>query len=219
MGFPGFPAALFRDCGGVSLFFSREKKSNQKKRAASREPVLRTGTLRSSVRRGTARELAALRHPRLCALAGPAVLGSLEGGLEKQSEEHPRMAWIYWVQLRPLTLGPPYSEPSIAGESGAKRRRCLSEASSAPSPDSPRSAGCRCAAPARGRRRVSLVTFLMAHIHVRHPTGRLRRSALLLQRGARAKKVTPPYNHPFCRASRYASIRLATPSLPMHSDR
>ncbi|WP_285318141.1 hypothetical protein, partial [Stenotrophomonas maltophilia group sp. Smal35] len=39
-------------------------------------------------------------------------------------------------------------------------------------------------------RRVSLVTFLMAHIHVRHPTGRLRRSTLFLQRGARAKKVT-----------------------------
>ncbi|HGM5961369.1 TPA: hypothetical protein ACKP49_003939, partial [Stenotrophomonas maltophilia] len=39
-------------------------------------------------------------------------------------------------------------------------------------------------------RRVSLVTFLMAHIRVRHPTGRLRRSTLLLQRGARAKKVT-----------------------------
>jgi len=30
----------------MSLFFSREKKSNQKKRAASREPVLCTGTLR-----------------------------------------------------------------------------------------------------------------------------------------------------------------------------
>ncbi|OHY58932.1 hypothetical protein BB780_03860 [Stenotrophomonas maltophilia] len=43
---------------------------------------------------------------------------------------------------------------------------------------------------ARGRRSVSLVTFLMAHIRVRHPTGRLRRSTLLLQRGARAKKVT-----------------------------
>jgi len=27
------------------------------------------------------------------------------------------------------------------------------------------------------------------------------------------------YNHPFCRASRYASIRLPTPSLPIASDR
>jgi hypothetical protein len=46
-------------------------------------------------------------------------------------------------------LGSALSEPSIAGESGAKRRRCLSEASSAPPPDSPRSAGYRCAASAR----------------------------------------------------------------------
>ncbi|CRD53910.1 hypothetical protein BN1263460076 [Stenotrophomonas indicatrix] len=71
------PADRFRDRGGASLFFSREKKSNQKKRAAGREPSLRAGTLRFSVRRGTARELATLRHPRLFALAGPAVLGSL----------------------------------------------------------------------------------------------------------------------------------------------
>ncbi|WP_414574514.1 hypothetical protein, partial [Stenotrophomonas sp. CR043] len=69
--------------------------------------------LRSSVRRGTVRELAALRHPHLFALAGPAVLGSLEGGLEgqgqgqRQRQRHPRMAWIYWVQLWHLTLGPP----------------------------------------------------------------------------------------------------------------
>ncbi len=38
----------------MSLFFSREKKSNQKKRAASREPVLCTGSLRFSVNQGTA---------------------------------------------------------------------------------------------------------------------------------------------------------------------
>ncbi|HFL2164430.1 TPA: hypothetical protein ACG3DT_004809, partial [Stenotrophomonas maltophilia] len=64
---------------------------------------------RSSARRGTVRELAALRHPHLFALAGPAVLGSLEGGLENQDQgqQHPRMAWIYWVQLWHLTLGPP----------------------------------------------------------------------------------------------------------------
>ncbi len=48
-----------------------------------------------------------------------------------------------------LDVGSALSEPSIAGESGAKRRRCLSVASSAPSPDSPRSTGHRCAAPAR----------------------------------------------------------------------
>jgi len=33
-----------------------------------------------------------------------------------------------------LTFQSALSEPSIAGESGAKRRRCLSAASSAPSP-------------------------------------------------------------------------------------
>ncbi len=49
-----------------------------------------------------------------------------------------------------LDVGSALSEPSIAGESGAQRRRCLSEASSAPSPDSPRSAGCRRGATARG---------------------------------------------------------------------
>ncbi|MDA4517120.1 hypothetical protein NZA43_10805, partial [Escherichia coli] len=32
---------------------------------------------------------------------------------------HPRMAWIYWLSLWRLMLGPPFSEPSIAGESGA----------------------------------------------------------------------------------------------------
>ncbi|WP_204374359.1 hypothetical protein, partial [Stenotrophomonas maltophilia] len=37
-----------------SLFFSREKKSNQKKRAAIREPALRAGALCSSVNQGTA---------------------------------------------------------------------------------------------------------------------------------------------------------------------
>lgn len=61
--------------------------------------------------------------------------------------------------VRSRLLSPPCSEPSTAGESGAKRRGCPSEASSAPSPDSPRSAGHRCAAPARGWRSVSLVTF------------------------------------------------------------
>ncbi|HEL4296914.1 hypothetical protein N5C18_01235 [Stenotrophomonas sp. GD03930] len=56
----------------------RHQESNQRNTPPGREPVLRTGTLRSSARRGTARELAALKHPRLFALAGPAVLGSLK---------------------------------------------------------------------------------------------------------------------------------------------
>ncbi|MBN4988694.1 hypothetical protein JY442_16570, partial [Stenotrophomonas maltophilia] len=57
-------------------------KSNQKKRAAGREPACfarRYPALLGPPRDGA--ELAALRHPRLFALAGPAVLGSLEGGL------------------------------------------------------------------------------------------------------------------------------------------
>ncbi|RTQ92292.1 MULTISPECIES: hypothetical protein [Stenotrophomonas] len=87
----------------------RHQESNQRNTPPGREPMLRIGTLRSSVRRGTVRELAALKHPHLFALAGPAVLGSLEGGLENQDQgqQHPRMAWIYWVQLWHLTLGPP----------------------------------------------------------------------------------------------------------------
>jgi len=114
-----------------------------------------------------------------------------KGGPEDQDQrqEHPRMAW-YWVQLWRLISGPPCSEPSIAGESGAQRRRCLSAASSAPSPDSPRSAGHRCAAPARGWRRVSLVTFF-----------------------ARAKKVTPPRrrgNGPPGMARRYRRVGAQT---------
>ncbi|KAG1605674.1 hypothetical protein G6F46_013569 [Rhizopus delemar] len=56
----------------------RHQESNQRNTPPGREPVLRTGTLRSSARRGTVRELAALRHPHLFALAGPAVLGSLK---------------------------------------------------------------------------------------------------------------------------------------------
>ncbi len=66
-------------------------------------------------------------------------------------------------------------------------------------------------------RRVSLVTFFERAKKVtplrrrgNDPPGIARRYQCV---GAR------PYNHPFCRAIRYASIRLATPSLPMHSDR
>ena len=131
--------------------------------AAHRCPAL-LGPSRDGAGTRCAQTPAPLRPRRTC--GARLAQGGMEG--QDQRQRHPRMAWIYWVQLRLLTLGPPYREPSIAGESGAKRRRCLSAASSAPSPDSPRSAGYRCAAPARGQRRVSLVTFF-----------------------ARAKKVTP----------------------------
>jgi len=49
------------------------------------------------------------------------------------------MAWIY----PELQLSPPSSEPSTAGPARAKRRGCLSAASSAPSLGGPRSAGHR----------------------------------------------------------------------------
>src|SRR2546427_231940 len=69
------------------------KESNQRNTPPGREPMLRIGTLRSSARRGTVRELAALRHPHLFALAGPAVLGSLKADPKvkihsSRSEEH-----------------------------------------------------------------------------------------------------------------------------------
>jgi len=89
------------------------KKSNQKKRSAGREPVLRTGTLRSSARRGTARELAALKHPRLFALAGPAVLGSLKADPRSKAKAVASLAGPgpalpnIVVQLWLLTLSPP----------------------------------------------------------------------------------------------------------------
>ncbi len=61
----------------------RHQESNQRNAppAASRR-ASHAGALRSSVRRGTVRELAALRHPHLFALAGPAVLGSLKADLK-----------------------------------------------------------------------------------------------------------------------------------------
>ncbi|MEE6229703.1 hypothetical protein, partial [Stenotrophomonas maltophilia] len=79
MGFAGRSRRIvFRDRGGVSLFFSREKKSNQKKRAARaragaahRYPVL----LGES---GDGAELATLKHRRLFAPDSPAMLGSLK---------------------------------------------------------------------------------------------------------------------------------------------
>ncbi len=70
-----------------------------------------------------------------------------QGQMPQLHPVHLRDAWLLLFLI--LTFQSALSEPSIAGESGAKRRRCLSVASSAPSPDSPRSTGHRCAAPAR----------------------------------------------------------------------
>ena len=183
--------------------------------------MLRIGTLRSSVRRGAVRELAALRHPHLFALAGPAVLGSLEGGLEGQDQRQrqSRMAWIYWVQLWPLTLGPPYSEPSIAGESGAKRRRCLSAASSAPSPDSPRSAGYRRVATARGWRSVSLVTFFARKESDTPPRSRKRISRRANENGTFAGAVSMNRDYAQIRTSRRTRRRSQCSPAPSAATR
>jgi hypothetical protein len=82
------------------------------------------------------------------------------------------------------------SEPSIAGESGAKRRRCLSAASSAPSPDSPRSAGYRRVATARGWRSVSLVTFFARKESDNPPRSRKRISGRTNENGTFAGAVS-----------------------------
>jgi len=55
--------------------------------------MLRIGTLCSSVRRGTVRELAALRHPHFFALAGPAVLGSLKADWKVKINSKSIHAW------------------------------------------------------------------------------------------------------------------------------
>ncbi len=70
-----------------------------------------------------------------------------QGQMPQRHPVDPRHAWMLLPLI--LILQSALSEPSIAGESGAKRRRCLSAASSAPSPDSPRSAGNRRVATAR----------------------------------------------------------------------
>ncbi len=89
-----------------------------------------------------------------------------------------------------LDVGSALSEPSIAGESGAKRRRCLSAASSAPSPDSPRSAGNRCVATARGWRSVSLVTFFARKESDTPPRSRKRLSVRANENGTLAGAVS-----------------------------
>ncbi|MCU1128979.1 hypothetical protein JAK51_22495 [Stenotrophomonas maltophilia] len=71
----------------------RHQESNQRNTPPGREPALRAGALRSSVRRRTSRELAALKHPRLFALAGPAVLGSLKADWKVKINSKSIHAW------------------------------------------------------------------------------------------------------------------------------
>ncbi|PSD29816.1 hypothetical protein C7E12_10420 [Stenotrophomonas maltophilia] len=83
--------------------------------------MLRLGTLCSSVRRGTVRELAALRHPHLFALAGPAVLGSLKATQGQMPQLHPvplRDGWMLLFLI--LIFQSALSEPSIAGDQGRR---------------------------------------------------------------------------------------------------
>ncbi len=100
----------------------------------------------------------------------------------------PRHVWMLSILI--LIFQSALSEPSIAGESGAKRRRCLSAASSAPSPDSPRSAGNRRVATARGWRSVSLVTFFARKESDTPPRSRKRLSVRTNENGTFAGAVS-----------------------------
>ena len=165
------PADRFRDRGGASLFFSREKKSNQKKRAAGREPSLRAGALRFSANQGTAPN--SLRSD----IGASSPLIPLRCSARSRRAGRSRStarASTHGVDLLgaavAFDLESALSEPSTAGPARAKRCGCLSAASSRTVPrrtEERRAPACaaRRLAP---RRRVSLVTFF-----------------------ARAKRVTP----------------------------
>ena len=149
------------DPGSRVTFLSAERKVTKRNAppAASRRAA-HAGTLRSSVRRGTARN--SLRSNTRASSPSPDLRCSArsrrtQGQMPQRHPVDPCHACMLLPLI--LTFQSALSEPSIAGESGAKRRRCLSAASSAPSPDSPRSAGNRRVATARGWRSVSLVTF------------------------------------------------------------
>ncbi|HEL3749300.1 TPA: hypothetical protein UMV35_001587 [Stenotrophomonas maltophilia] len=92
-------ASLFM---GVTFLCTQRKVTKRNVPPTASRCALRIGTLRSSARRGTARELAALRHPRLFALAGPAVLGSLKADPDQSPQLHPadpRQAWMLLLLL------------------------------------------------------------------------------------------------------------------------
>ncbi len=193
-----FPADRFRDRGGCHFSF-RAKRKVTKETPPEREPVLRTGALCFSVNQGTApnslRSNTGASSP-LIPLRCSARSRRTQGQMPQLHPVDPRHAWM--PLPLPLTLTLTFqsafkrAEHRRSGEGEEVRVSERSEFPHRPSTDrGAQGTGVR-SAPARGRRSVSLVTFLMAHIHVRHPAGRLRRSTLLLQRGARAKKVTPP---------------------------
>jgi len=125
------PADRFRDRGGASLFFSREKKSNQKKRAAGREPSLRAGALRFSANQGTAPN--SLRSD----IGASSPLIPLRCSARSRRAGRSRStarASTHGVDLLgaavAFDLESALSEPSTAGPARAKRCGCLSAASS-----------------------------------------------------------------------------------------
>ncbi|MDH6332623.1 hypothetical protein M2299_003481, partial [Stenotrophomonas sp. 1278] len=108
--------------------------------------------------------------------------------------------------------GPPCSEPSTAGPARAKRRGCLSAASSAPPLGGPRSTGHRRAALARGWRRVSLVTFFARAKKVTSPliAGKRRLQPNARRRRTALSEVDPaprPAHRPAARSAHTGSCR------------
>ncbi len=108
--------------------------------------------------------------------------------------------------------GPPCSEPSTAGPTRAKRRGCLSAASSAPPLGGPRSTGHRRAALARGWRRVSLVTFFARAKKVTSPliAGKRRLQPNARRRRTALSEVDPaprPAHRPVARSAHTGSCR------------
>ncbi|VEE50846.1 Uncharacterised protein [Stenotrophomonas maltophilia] len=170
------------------------KESNQRNTPPGREPSLRDGSLRFSANQGAApnslRSNIGASSP-LIPLRCSARSRRTQGQMLQLHPVDSRHAWMLLLLILTFQSAFKRAEHRRSGEGEEVR---VSERSEFPRrPSTGRGAqgtGVRSTS-ARGRRSVSLVTFLMAHIHVHHPTGRLRRSTLLLQRGARAKKVTP----------------------------
>ncbi len=214
-----FPADCFRDRGGCHFSFRAKRKVTKRNAPPEREPVLRTGALCFSVNQGTAPN--SLRsNTRASSPLIPLRCSARSRRTQHQERQlhpvDPRHAWMLLPLI--LTFQSALSEPSTAGPARAKRRGCLSAASSRAVPrrtEERRAPACEARRLAAGGAFLWLLSLRAKKVtplrrRGNDPPGIARRYQCV---GARR------YNHPFCRASRYASIRLATPSLPMHSDR
>ncbi len=194
MGGAGYnPARVISATAEGCHFLCSCKESNQRNTPPGREPTCCArrypallGPSRDGAGTRCAQTPAPLRPRRTCgarlAQGGPNVKGKSCPPVD------PRHAWMLLLLI--LTFQSALSEPSIAGESGAKRRRCLSAASSAPSPDSPRSTGNRRVATARGWRSVSLVTFFARKESDTPPRSRKRLSVRANENGTLAGAVS-----------------------------